>query len=75
MTQIDGTVLLGLLVIVGAFVLYEMEGLQPGARWHTISYDAQRNPWLAWLIAGLGVVALIIFELWWKYHLTTNIPQ
>jgi len=75
MTQIDGAVLLGLLVIVGAFVLYEMEGLQSGALWHTVSYESQHHRWLARLIAGLGVVALIIFELWWRYHLTTHIPQ
>lgn len=76
MTPVDGAVLLGLFVIVGLFVAYEMEGLQQkGALWHTVSWEAQHHRWIARGIAALGAISFIVFEFWWRHHLGTVIPR
>lgn len=61
-------ILLGLLVVVGAFVVYEEAGLRLEG-WHTASFYAQQNPLLFFAIlilipvSGLGLMA------WWWWHI------
>lgn len=69
MTQVarDTYVLLGLGILVLAFIAYELAGLTlPG--WHTISYYAKYHPWLFSGIL-LGFMALgMIAPVWWVIH-------
>jgi hypothetical protein len=64
----DYVILLGLLVVVAAFVAYEEAGLRLDG-WHTISYFSQHNLvlFIAILVlipaSGLGVTV------WWWFHI------
>jgi len=70
----DDDVLLGLLVLIGLFVLYEMIGVDPRFKhWHTISYYATKHRWLAFAIGcsfGAGGAVGIV---WWIHHLGIGI--
>jgi len=73
-SRVDFVVLLSLLVIVTAFVGYELAGLVlPG--WHTVSFFAIHNPALAIGIAVAAFLALIAFEVWWWRHMHSSIPK
>ncbi len=63
----DTYVLLGLGIIVLAFISYELAGLTlPG--WHTISFYAKQHTWLFAAIL-IGFMALgMVAPMWWTYH-------
>jgi hypothetical protein len=72
--RLDFVILLALVVLVAAFVAYEMAGLLlPG--FHTISYEAVRHTWLAYLIGALFVAGGLVGLLWWRRHLRSNIAK
>jgi hypothetical protein len=73
-SRLDFVVLLSLLVVVTAFVAFEMAGLLlPG--WHTISYYAHANRWLDYLISALFLAGGAGGFIWWRHHVSQNIPR
>jgi hypothetical protein len=73
-SRLDFVILLSLLVLVAAFVAWEIAGLTlPG--FHTISFEAVHHAWLAYLIGALFVAGGAGGLLWWRHHLTTSIPK
>jgi hypothetical protein len=70
----DFVALLGLAVVVVAFVAYEMAGLLlPG--WHTISYYASISPGLGHAIEAGFIVAGGGGAVWFYFHLRGRIPK
>ncbi len=73
--MVSDDLILALVVLVAvAFSLFEYGGLH-SSPWHTISWYAHVDRWVDYLIGGLGVIALIIFEVWWHHHAASNIPR
>ena len=68
MTKRDGAVLLGLAVLVLAFVAYEMAGLSlPG--WDTVSFFSQRSDPLFVTIFALFILGGLGGAGWWYWHI------
>jgi hypothetical protein len=72
--QFDINVLLIVPILALAFSAYELGALIT-KKYHTISYYAQHNKWLKYLIYGLFVAAGVCGVLWWHYHMGQWIPQ
>jgi hypothetical protein len=71
----DFVILLGLAVLVLAFVAWELGGLTAGLPIHTISWYSQHNAPLA---IGIGVAfpaAGIAGLAWWIWHMHSRIPK
>ena len=64
----DYVILLGLLVVVAAFVAYEEAGLRLEG-WHTISFVAQHNLVLFIAILILIPVSALGLMGWWWWHI------
>lgn len=64
----DTYVLLGLGIIILAFIAYELAGLTPPG-WHTISYYAKYHPSLfTAILVGFMVLGLLA-PIWWVAHI------
>lgn len=72
MTDIDILLLLPILVLI--FSAYEIGALVT-KRYHTVSYYAQRKPWLKYLIYALFIGAGLGGAIWWGHHMGMFIPQ
>lgn len=69
-------ILLGLAVLVLSFVAYELAGLDPKLPGvHTISYVAQNDHWLAWVIGATFPLAGAAGWVWWHWHLSRRITK
>jgi hypothetical protein len=69
-------IFVGLLVIVGIFVAYELAAIKLSWFPHTISYYAKHNRRIYQVIFAGFILGGLIGAAWWRWHITYgNIPR